>query len=188
MGKTETTTESEMANDTATAAEPNNTETPQDAGQEPSPVPYSRFKEVNDELKKMKSATTKAAQEAEAKRLHDLADQQKYQELVAELQPQAERAGRLEGVIKALLDAKLAAIPEDKRDLLPDGAPEDQLAWLAKAEAKGLFSRVPAPDTHADAGSGSGAGALSGAASKRAVYQDVFKRYGIKADVDKVLK
>lgn len=181
-GETVDVTTEIAASETGAAAEPQNTETTQGATQEPSPVPYARFAEVNKELKALKSAQSKAAADAETKRLADLAEQQKWQELVNELRPTAERAKKLEGVISELLKAKLDGVPEDKRVLVPDGAPEDQLAWLAKAEAAGLFGKVAAPDTHAAAGAGSGAGALSEQAAMQDEKAKTWRKYGIRVD------
>lgn len=52
-----------------------------------------------------------------------------------------ERATRLETVLSEMLTARLKAIPEDKRDLVPEGLTVDQkLLWLEKATAKGIFA------------------------------------------------
>lgn len=47
----------------------------------PGPVPYERFKEVNEKLKQLTAAQEKAAAEAKANREKELQEQQKWQEL-----------------------------------------------------------------------------------------------------------
>lgn len=53
---------------------------------------------------------------------------------------------RLNGVIGGLVEERVKAIPEEFRDLLPAGDVVEQLAWLNKAEAKGLFTKTQAPE------------------------------------------
>ena len=89
----------------------------------------------------------------------------------------------LEEVVKGLLKGKLESVPEDKQDLIPDGTPEDQLAWLAKAEAKGLFGKAQAPDIHARSGTGGG-GRATARVQEEALKAEVKKRYGLKPDKD----
>lgn len=51
------------------------------------------------------------------------------------------RATQLETTLNELLTTRLESIPEDKRDLIPDGLSVDQkLVWLEKAMAKGIFT------------------------------------------------
>lgn len=45
-----------------------------------------------------------------------------------------------ETVIKGMVEAKVANVPEEYRELLPDGSLSKQLDWINKAEEKGLFS------------------------------------------------
>lgn len=51
---------------------------------------------------------------------------------------------QLESVIQSLLETKLSAIDEQYRDLIPENLlPEEKLAWINKAEQKGLFAKKP---------------------------------------------
>jgi hypothetical protein len=55
-----------------------------------------------------------------------------------------EHAAQLETVMTGILNARLEALPEDKRDLIPESLPVDQkLVWLEKAMAKGIFGTTP---------------------------------------------
>lgn len=51
-----------------------------------------------------------------------------------------------EQAITDLLDVKKASIPDELVDLLPEGNALQQLAWLSKAEGKGLFKKKENPE------------------------------------------
>jgi len=170
--------------DTDQSAETENTDTGQDGGTGPSPVPYARFKEVNDKLNQLLKAQSKAESENEKAQMAKLAEEKRFQEIIDKLTPQADRATALEGVIASVLKTRLEAVPEDKRELIPDGPPEIQLGWVDKALAAGLFGKPLAPDTHAGAGSGSGADRLASGANEQAAGERVAKKYNIKPGKD----
>ena len=172
------TEQEQEATTSGSSAETQNTDTSQGSGTGPDPVPYARFKEVNDKLNALISTQQAAEAEAEKARIAKLAQDGELQALIDELTPRAERAKTLEGVVKTLLKAKLESVPEDKRSLVPDGVPEQQLAWLGKAEAAGLFSKPAGPNTHA--GSGTGGGALAGKAGQDERAAEVLKRFNLK--------
>jgi len=97
---------------------------------EPDPIPYGRFKEVNDQLKE-KSDKLATFEAEDAKRKQD--EQIKageHQKVIDELKPQAARAAELETALKAVIDAEIAAIPKDRQSLVPDLPPEKKLAWI----------------------------------------------------------
>lgn len=49
---------------------------------------------------------------------------------------------QLESVVQSLLETKLSAIDEQFHDLIPDNLPpHEKLAWINKAEQKGLFAK-----------------------------------------------
>lgn len=52
-----------------------------------------------------------------------------------------ERTKELEAVIAGVVENKVSIIPKDYRDLMPEGDPIKQLAWLNKAEEKGVFNK-----------------------------------------------
>lgn len=117
-------------------------------------IPKSRFDEVNNKYKEMKAQldellTKKEVDEVESKKkageYEDLYNKTKndLDKFKNESKSFKERTEALEGVINSMLETKLQTVPEEFRDLIPSGmAPEAKLAWLAQAEAKGLFGSV----------------------------------------------
>ena len=106
-------------------------------------VPISRLNEVikaNKEMTDRLTAIEKASKEAEEKRM---VDQQKYAELadlrlkeIETLKPKAAVAEESEKVLKSVLDAQIAEIPESLRGLVPEGLTIPQtLGWIAKNKA-----------------------------------------------------
>jgi ribonucleoside-triphosphate reductase len=123
-------------------------------------IPQSRFNEVNDsykalkaELDKMKADSEKAATERQTKEQEDAEKKGEFEGLYSKAKNDLEalkgenkstksRVESLEGVIQGLLDAKLQTIDKDYHDLIPEGmTPEQKLAWVTNAEAKGIFGR-----------------------------------------------
>jgi hypothetical protein len=129
------------------------TQKPDTQGQQ-QPVPYERFKEVNDSLKTLKAeldtlkaAETKRADEDKKAKEKQLAAEQKWQELANERETERDaanqRASDLEAAIKrqgevlqALYDARKAAVPEMYQPLLEKLDLVDRLHWIAENEAK----------------------------------------------------
>lgn len=106
-------------------------------------IPKGRFDEVN---KRAKSAEKRLAEleAAEAARQEDEAKKRgDFDKLISDLKPKAARAAELESTLREYLDAEIADIPEDKRDLIPDGDIAAQLKWVKAAKAKGLFAAPP---------------------------------------------
>jgi hypothetical protein len=120
----------------------------------PGPVPYDRFKEVNEKSKELekrlaqyeqeKTAAQKAQEEADSKRLEE---QQKWQELAEKrgqkaqeaetgLTAATERLGRYETALTSFLQAEKAAIPDIFHDLLGKMDVVEQLEWIAANKAK----------------------------------------------------
>jgi ElaB/YqjD/DUF883 family membrane-anchored ribosome-binding protein len=114
-------------------------------------IPKTRFDEINSKYKDVQSQldellTAKQQQEKQAKE-----EQGKFQELYEDTNKQldsyksqheqsSERVKALESVMNDMLTAKLEAIPEDYHDIIPDGlSAEQKLAWVDRAEQKGLF-------------------------------------------------
>ena len=71
------------------------------------------------------------------------------QETVATLQAQVTE---YEAVIKQLVETKVANVPEEFRELMPDGSMTKQLEWINKAEEKGLFSNEKKTNPAVDIG------------------------------------
>lgn len=130
-----------MADQTPPAPSPAPTPTPEPApapaatpptppAKEPDPIPYGRFKEVNDQLKEKADKLAKYEAE-EAKRKQD--EQIKageHQKVIDDLKPKAERATELENALKSVIDAEIASIPKERQSLVPDLPPEKKLAWI----------------------------------------------------------
>lgn len=119
-------------------------------------IPKSRFDEVNAKYKEMaekieafEKAEAARQKAAEQKELELKQEQGKFQELFQESQKELEglkkyesRTTELEGLINGMVEAKLEAVPEEMKDLVPSNlTPEATLEWLAKAETKGLFGK-----------------------------------------------
>lgn len=102
---------------------------------EPDPVPYARFKEVND---KAAENATKLAQfetaEAERKKQAEIAAGN-HQKVIDELTPKAARAAELEAALQTVVEAEIAAIPKERQSLVPDLPLEKKLAWIATNRA-----------------------------------------------------
>ncbi len=107
-------------------------------------IPYSRFKEVNDNYKAMKEqldslVAEKQQAETEAKKKSGEFEEL-YNNLTKEHEPLKEELGKYQKVFKTLLDTKLAQIPEEMKDLIPDTDDLAKLTWIENAISKGLFS------------------------------------------------
>lgn len=114
-------------------------------------IPKSRFDEVNQNYKQMKEQLDKLlADKAEQERKVQ-EEQGQFQELYKSASEQLNdfkskteqfesRTKELEGVIGQLLEAKLSDIPEEFHDIIPDNlGAEQKLAWIERAQTKGLF-------------------------------------------------
>lgn len=123
---------------------------PQPATQAEHMIPKSRFDEVNEERRKLQDeiAAIRANEKAEAER--QLAEQNKYKELadvraadlekartdLAKSQAELGKISAYEKTLAEVLAAQVAALPEEKRGLVPDELSTAQkLSWLAKNAA-----------------------------------------------------
>ena len=125
------------------AAEPKNTDTP-------GPVPYDRFKKVNEELAEMRAwrkereaEDAKAAKAAKASDEKRLAQQQEWQtlaeqreariaELEQELTPVSEDRERYKTALSSYLTREREGLPEATLELLDELDAVKQLEWIAK--------------------------------------------------------
>jgi hypothetical protein len=138
-------------------------------------IPKARFDEVNGKYKDGQKAL-----EDQGKRIADLEaqikangdkaleEQGKYKELsekqkleIDSLKAKAESAKVYETRISEIAKAEIDSLPEGLRDLVPEGDPLNQLAYITKLKAKQeMFSGKPAgsgPVTPKPAGGGAGA-------------------------------
>lgn len=98
-------------------------------------------REAHDTEAKKAQALEKAQQEAERKRLEE---DQKYKELyektqaeLSTLKPKAEQVDAAEKTMSDILAAQIEELPEDFRDVVPDGlSTKQKLDWLAKNKSK----------------------------------------------------
>ncbi len=117
----------------------------------PKTIPYDRFQEVNNAKKAAEDKLQKLL-DAEKERLDaEAVKKGDYQAVIDSLKPKADRTDALEATLKSYLDAEIESIPEQYRDLVPDGDVTAQLTWIKKAKAKGTFSRIPHPNSDAGA-------------------------------------
>lgn len=116
-------------------------------------IPKSRFDEINNKYKELADKVTQFEQikaDDAKKKAEELGEFEKlYKSTSQDLEgyktktTQAEeRAKELENVVNELVENKLKDIPEDFKDLIPEGmSAEQKLAWISKAESKGLFKK-----------------------------------------------
>lgn len=128
-------------------------------------IPKSRFDQVNDnykslksELDELKDEKSKAERQRQEQEETDAKQRGEYENLYttaksdletvqSEKQAVDERVEALEGVITGLLDSKLEGIDEEYHDLIPEGlTPEAKLTWVNNAEQKGLFGSKQAQE------------------------------------------
>ena len=121
---------------------------------QPGPIPYERFKEVNEQLKASKQQLDelladkqkreKEQKEAEEKRLES---QQQFEQLANERKAELETANtnlatvqaqldRQSAVLDALYESRKTAVPEMYQPLLDKLDLVDRLQWIADNEAK----------------------------------------------------
>jgi hypothetical protein len=98
-------------------------------------------RDAHDAAEKKAAALEKAQQEVERKRLEE---SQQYKELydkaqaeLSGLKPKAEQIEAYEATMKEILDAQVAELPDEFKDIVPDGlSTKQKLDWLAKNKAK----------------------------------------------------
>ena len=122
-------------------------------------ISKSHFNEVNQKFKDLQAkldqfTNEKAKADAERQKAEKKSkeEQDKYEELYKSTSDEltkfkddhknaSQRVTQLETVINAMLETRLANVPEDFRDLVPGNLnPEAKLEWLTAAESKGLFN------------------------------------------------
>lgn len=111
-------------------------------GQQPGPIPYDRFKQVNDELRALKAASEKQQREQQAAAEAQLKEQGKYKELLE--QRERELAELKSREVRSRV-ATAAGIPAELAERLR-GATEAELAEDAKA-LKALLGTAAKPAT-----------------------------------------
>lgn len=109
-------------------------------------IPKERFDEVNQKYKELASQLEemKKAKEEMERQLAEMKQASEQtritiQETTSKLEEQVKH---YEALMNEMVETKLKQIPENMRDLVPEGLSiEQKLAWINKAEAKGLFKK-----------------------------------------------
>lgn len=145
---------SEGANGADTPAEAQNTaeKAPEEQKQQEHMIPKSRFDEINEKYKGLQAqldsmqdekqqAEVKAKEEdGEFKTLYETTSQE-FAEFKKQFESVETQKQELEGVISELLTSKLKSVPAEYHELIPENLTVSQkLAWVDKAEQKGMFS------------------------------------------------
>lgn len=121
----------------------NNGNSSADSSQTDKTIPYARFKEVNDNFKTVKDQLDqllkeKAQAEEDAKKKTG-----EYESLYTELKikhdPLEQQFKLYQETFKSILKARLDSVPENFRALVPQTGELEQLDWIEKAVASGLF-------------------------------------------------
>lgn len=121
---------------------------------EKNPVPYERFKQVNDkmrdletQLKDLSDSKNKLEREQEEERKKKLKEQEKFKELAdefenkfVEMEPKykqaTERIEKLEGVLTKMAEAQIEAVPELYREVVGSMPLLERISWLAENQSK----------------------------------------------------
>lgn len=131
-----------------------------DTDTQPGPVPYDRFKEVNernkalaDRIADLERKQQEREEEAEKRRRERLKEQEKFQELaeeheeaLEELRPKyqsaQERLEEMEDILEAHADAQMERVPEVFRDVVRKLPVLERLSWLTE-NAEKLDKKTP---------------------------------------------
>lgn len=107
-------------------------------------IPKERFDEVNQKYKELavqveEMQKAKEAMEAQLQQMKQASEQtsSSIKETTEKLEGQVKQ---YENLMNQMLETKLQSIPEEMQELIPEGLnTEQKLAWINKAESKGLF-------------------------------------------------
>ncbi|MBD1222756.1 hypothetical protein [Virgibacillus halodenitrificans] len=108
-------------------------------------IPYERFKEVNDNFKQVKDELAELKKKQQEDEEEDKRKQGEYESLYNDLKsthdPLKEQFDAYQEVFKEMLQNRLEEVPEDFRDLIPNGNELEQMKWIENATKKGLFKK-----------------------------------------------
>ncbi|WP_373892778.1 hypothetical protein [Virgibacillus sp. CBA3643] len=109
------------------------------------PIPYDRFKQVNDNYKDMKTKYDELLQQQQQADEDAKKKQGEYETLYTELKekhdPLSQEFTQYKETFQEILKGKLETVPENMRDLIPQGNELEQLKWIENATNKGLFKQ-----------------------------------------------
>jgi hypothetical protein len=114
--------------------------------EQPGPVPYERFKKVNDEFKTLKSEWDKAQKAAQAAKEKELTEQQKWQKLAEEresdlIRERNEKLRMKVALAKGLPPELIDRLRGDDEEALTQDA--DSLLSLFKPAAEAAIPKTP---------------------------------------------
>ncbi|WP_286231307.1 hypothetical protein [Neobacillus mesonae] len=106
-------------------------------------IPYARFKEVNDNYKTVKDQLDqllkdKAQADEDAKKKQGEFESL-YNDLKSKHDPLEASFKQYEETFKSILNSRLETVPENYRDLIPNGSDLEKLQWIENAMSKNLF-------------------------------------------------
>jgi hypothetical protein len=133
-----------------------------DGGSQAQAIPYSRFKEVNDQLKELRAwkaeqeaaaAAAETAQLEEQGKLQELADNLKAK--LEEAKPKVKTAEKYEAVLTQYLEKEREGLPDHILPILDKLPVDEQLSYIAEHREALKPAKAPPPNTNgADGGSG----------------------------------
>lgn len=109
------------------------------------PVPYGRFREVvqqRNEVRIQLQELREAQREAEEEAAREAGE---FERLYTEAQPRLEQLDAYESTIGEMLEARLEQVPENMRELVPEGSSLARLRWLERAAAAGVLGGEQSP-------------------------------------------
>jgi hypothetical protein len=125
-------------------------------------IPYSRFKEVNDQLKELKEWRAEQEAAAAAAETAQLQEQGKLQELADKLKadlekakPKVKTAEKYEQVLTQYLEKERDGLPDHILPILDKLPVDEQLSYIAEHREALKPAKTPPPNTNgADGGTG----------------------------------
>jgi len=145
----------------------------------PEPVPYDRFREVNEraktlevEVERFKSAEAKRADDEKKGKEKQLAAEAKWQELATARESERDTAvterdtlksqvAAYEAALQRVYEGRVTAVPEMYRPLLSQLPLPERMTWIAENEDKLTANGKPAPGGIPSTPNPKGAGALT---------------------------
>ncbi len=130
------------------AAEP---KTP-DSGGDDHMIPKAVLDKEKTKRRELEAKLKAIEEEEKDRKQKEALERGEHVEIIAELQPKAEKAERYEKQVQERVATKIESLPEDLRTLVPNFPdPMDTWDWLQTAEAAGVFTPPKPPNTDAGA-------------------------------------
>ncbi|WP_163581118.1 hypothetical protein [Gracilibacillus saliphilus] len=108
-------------------------------------IPYDRFKEVNDNYKDVKKQLDdllkQRDQEKEEAKKKQGEFESLYNDIKGKYDPLSEQFEQYKETFQTILENELSDVPQDYKDLIPQGNEVEQLKWVQNAKQKGLFKK-----------------------------------------------